>query len=118
MKTEIKGDNMTAKHTPGPWTLIPASMHHHGRGISTYLGANVNDAENEHAVCVCPPGKHSSPEQWSANAQFIVTACNSHEEFLALAHNVTALDLSDEGNGPVAKVLIERARAVIAKAKQ
>ena len=60
-----------SKHTPTPWHSFGPIIHHNGQHV-----AHVVNNERH------PDGDTGSPEQ-RANAEFIVQACNSHDDLLA-----------------------------------
>ena len=55
----------TDKHTPGPWVIDPELAH----TITTPGGMTIAKAE-------------SNREEWQANAEYIVRACNSYPALL------------------------------------
>ena len=54
------------------------------------------------------------PSETEANAAFIVTACNAHEELVAALEDVLGFCATNQGME--AQMAIEAARAVLAKA--
>lgn len=42
-------------------------------------GSIISDAASGRAVCVCKAPQYATPEQWEETAEFITTACNSHD---------------------------------------
>lgn len=88
-------------HTPGPWRVDPKAI--------TRVVAGANDTV---AVTGC---QSDLIDEWPPNAEFIVRACNAHDEMLAalqeLLECADAECVSGSSHEP-----IERARAVIAKA--
>lgn len=100
---ESKGDVMP--HTLGPWFLSP---------LVSREGFRINDSEG---YCVAETDGRSGDGEEEANAQFIVKACNAHDEMQA------ALKLAlDEIHHPGAARFNDRdidevIRAAIAKAE-
>ena len=106
---------MNTQHTPGPWTEIPAN--------GAPAGYSFTILHNMDPIADIPDGENDE-----ANAQFIVRACNCHEDLLAACRALMAyvdstgwgdLALSgtgDKGKDTLAEAAVVMARAAIAKA--
>ena len=106
-----------AEHAPGPWRVEDYALEDDGAWF--YLDT-IYDAEG-HFVC------HTSYTQvWGgsdkytrANAEFIVRACNSHDELLAILElYLTQHKGASPTNTPCVCFICSSARAAIAKAKE
>ncbi len=96
------------KHTPGPWDYGRNSLQVYAK------------ESGEHIADVRAP--HSSMELAIANAQFIVRACNCHEELVdALSNLVNRIYHNAQAFHELPQVmqndLINQAKQAIAKAK-
>jgi hypothetical protein len=92
---------MTAKHTPGQMHigLNPGPIVYSDKGAQI---ADCMSISNDHAENV-------------ANAQFIVKACNAHEDLISALQRIVGIEWS---KGSLAwDSAIEQARAAIAKAE-
>ena len=92
-----------SKHTPVPWRAVPTSV----KGSGTSLMDVVSDGAE-----FSP--SHVASEILPEDAEFIVRACNAHDELLE------ALEICQNylgGPWTAPEDVIERARAAIAKAK-
>lgn len=123
---------MGSKHTPGPWSVhfdnynedysIEAPV---GNATDTILELWYLDEETHHRFHTF---HNETPEQAKANAEFIVRACNSHDELVeALEKALLMLDADGTWLSGIAKYppasLVARADAIdkiraIAKAKE
>lgn len=101
-----------AQHTPGPW---------HWQGTMKHPKSNsyLTNKDNKHILFI-----YYSDTVLDADAEFIVRACNAHDDMLAaleacLEHpglDECDIDNVDFGQEPVCET-IRLARAAIAKAK-
>ena len=107
------GRPMSDKHTPTPWRVLHSGYPH--------VVVVTEKWDSEDGVLICYPGRHTSaadPEV-QANAEFIVRACNSHEELLAAARSAS-LELTTVGIGhghTHSQDVVARLQAAIAKAE-
>ena len=92
---------MKTQHTPVPW--------HTSEGMSFYVFAHGSLAEQagvEHGPFVC----NASTQ---ANAEFIVRACNAHDDMLAA---LQLINVDKDGDGFVCREAMDEILAVIAQA--
>lgn len=107
---------MSEKHTPGPWTV------RRSRGV---MGVSVE----RWAIDGPPQGlagrwwvctAESDEPTDEANAEFIVRACNSHDDLLAALKELLEdpdYQIAIGGNPRAVDAMLARARAAIAKAE-
>lgn len=90
------------KHTPTPWHVGP----HYKSDIESRVGR------------VCDISPMNAPQS-IANAEFIVRACNSHEELLILARGLVAWHDARfvQNLGEPFAALVDAARTAILKAE-
>lgn len=71
---------MKTPHTPTPWRIVETNL-----GLAI-VGADIED------LAALPQGKWGpgSAEQKKANADFIVRACNAHDDLLAALETLLA----------------------------
>lgn len=91
---------MNAKHTQGPYVAD---------------GTKVMHANDMDFVADCDSGNPADSLTDAANAEFIVRACNAHDDLLAA---LQALERAIANNEPFTRAEHEQARAAIAKAVQ
>jgi hypothetical protein len=100
---------METKHTPGPWFTKR-------QGFSTvYVEARLRDGWIQE-VAACGPTEAGS-EQQEANAEFIVRACNSHDQLVAAlkaARDLIYAEVADGGYTAQAALI----REALAAAKE
>lgn len=90
------------ERTAGPWHYVP-STEHHGAYITSDYGSDIADCytmSNPSALSV-RNGGDSRPvphcgEQMDANASFIVTAVNAHDELVAALRRISADTLTTD----------------------
>jgi hypothetical protein len=94
-----------SRHTPGPWRV------NSGHGELWIESV-------KHGRVICAFEKHRTgqyTEQDGANAEFIVRACNAHDELLAACEAL--ISQYDAPGGPALTEQVEAVRAAIAKAR-
>ena len=102
----------TPKHTPGPWAVDSDTGH-------DYVLAPPLDENEGGATIICRMGLESD-----ANAEYIVRACNNHDDLLeALRSIVVDADrlIAETPRHALSQpytVLLDQARAAIAKATE
>ena len=110
---------MKAQHTPGPWKINKEN------GL-IYADREDDEIEVSPCICVFEDRGNASPvwvdreEEAQANAQFIVTACNSHYELLEALQRLQleVIHFRDSGIGiPHLNTALEAAKSAIQKAK-
>lgn len=90
-------------HTPTPWR--------------TYAGrAIVFDADGNY-VAYCGQSHFIETEEQKANAEFIVRACNSHDELVAALEDLSGLCERAWDGIVIGKPIRNTAKRVLAKAK-
>ena len=77
-------------HTPGPWEFAPGYDNTDG---DLSLGGIIG-ADGTHIVRVW-----NDQDNAKADAQFIITACNAHEELVSIVEKLSRLTPSSEGLG-------------------
>lgn len=77
-----------AEHTPLPWSVVPD---YSGEGRGYVAGPD------RIGIVMTPPGRHRGSPKYSfqADAEFIVRACNAHDDLLAAASDALACLESD-----------------------
>jgi hypothetical protein len=108
--------------TPGPWKVGHTNRHGYAQIDSpTHLGLAEVPVEIRYNDDVCP----RLSEQARANVEFIVRACNAHDDLLAACESWVAYfdqldDLSEPGHSLVEnyhRKRVEATRAAVSKAK-
>lgn len=94
----------TSKHTPTPWAFEPD---HSKRDGSQFI---FSDADRDTWVATAE-NRETNGAEASANAAFIVRACNSHDALVAALREIAAM------NGTYCGVAVETARAALAAAE-
>jgi len=106
---------MRNEHTPGKW-----------KTTLTYSHIYVNEGEGHDGV-ICKMPSKDSVLQWacepastenSANACFIVKACNSHDELLAALQEIANLNIGKEPPSVLAAYAKETAIKALTKVKE
>lgn len=116
---------MSAQHTPTPWEYVP-SNENHGAYVVAPHGGDICDCyamSNPYSSAVCNGGNsYPIPFQGyeaDANAEFIVRACNAHDELvMALQDGRTQIEYlhqkfqaTGSGNGTLARIDAALAKA-------
>lgn len=114
--------SMKTEHTPGPW--------HTERGLSSTGATPIRDAERVNVAWVCGSDAiDGTPQKAKANAEFIVRACNAHDELVAalekqVAHTEQLAGMANRfaaqlglGKKVNPEDWTDQARAALAKAK-
>lgn len=71
---------MSVKHTASPWHIVWHDDHIEGRGI---IRANVHVRNHKHEYVALTSEFNS--KNWKVDAEFIVRACNAHDDLLEAA---------------------------------
>jgi hypothetical protein len=98
--------------TPGPWRFEPHSETVGSRWLGNIIGAyGLDDAGIESIRTIACLTKYGPPSEYSANARFIVTACNAHDDL------VKALNAAlDDPHSDISSGLAQTIVAALAKA--
>jgi len=99
------GHDMNAKRTPGPWRVLDSDKLQVVRDIAGHTAA----------VAIASRRSVVMRDEAEANAQFIVTAANCHDELTALLE--AAADQQD-ADGYIGVQLMTEIRAALARARQ
>jgi hypothetical protein len=111
------------KHTPTPWKVSGPTYYTAERGnAAPYAGVSIKAASGE-SVCTIPSSVKRGALQRDADYQFIVTACNAHDELVAALRDCvqaieSEIDAAGDDRHPVIAGRIKtakRARAALAK---
>lgn len=104
---------MSTQHTPGPWTRTPEERFKHDSS------AGIKGPNGNYLAAALDFNRTDRDEEVEANAEFIVRACNAHDELLAALEDIIETPVGHT-TADCAKDLaacIRIARAAIAKAK-
>lgn len=90
----------TTQHTPTPWKVVR---------LSDLIG--VLDANGFGVADLVPPSNRDTSNN-AANAAFIVTACNAHDELVAALRRIESGDFEGSGHAKqIARAALQKVQA-------